>query len=86
MSWLREHCPRLARARDTHERLVREYRDAEARRTTALVEWQRVEAHCELQLVRAWATNDRGYIVERERKLAAARRQVARLSVPAVFT
>ena len=82
MSWLRENCPRLARARDDLLRLREDARQAERRRTTALLEWERVLAHRELQLVRAYNTGNGRYITERQRKLDVARRQVARLNQP----
>lgn len=83
MSWLADNCPRLARARDDLLRHREQARQAEIRRTTALLEWQRVLAHRELQLQRAFHTRSLSYIRERERKLEVARQHVARLSIPA---
>jgi hypothetical protein len=79
MSWLREHCPRLALARDQRVAEI-------ARETVAQRRWRRerqealkVEAHRDLQLVRAWATGNPKYIRHRERKLAAIRATLRRL-------
>lgn len=79
MSWLRDNCPRLVKARDDYLRHQEYARTIERNRTNALLEAERVLAHRELQLVRAFATDDARYIAQRERKLDAIRRQVARL-------
>lgn len=80
MSWLRENCPRLAKACDDHRRFQEYARIVERNRINALLEAERVLAHRELQLVRAFATGDAEYIERRQRKLEASRRRVARLS------
>jgi predicted transcriptional regulator len=80
VTWLADHCPRLARAQEAARRFAGYDRAIERSRTTALLEAQRVLAHRELQLIRAMATNDAGYIAERARKLDASRRRVAALS------
>jgi hypothetical protein len=72
-------CPRLALAR--RQRIVELVEERHARH---LARWdlQHAEwlvAHRDLQLVRAGATGRRAYIEIRERKLAAAREQLARV-------
>jgi hypothetical protein len=74
---LADRCPRLAKARDDHERHVRDDRQAARQRSDALLSAERNLAHRELQLVRAMHTGKGRYIAERQRKLKAARRKVA---------
>lgn len=75
---LETRCPRLALAR--HQRVAeiiaerQAYRDAQDRH----LETQRLVAHRDLQLVRAWSTGSRRYIRRRERLLEEARREHAR--------
>jgi hypothetical protein len=79
MTWFDENCPRLAKATSDFYR-HREYeRQIERNRTTALLGAQRLLAHRELQLVRAFNTRDPKYIRRREQKLRAARSMVNRL-------
>jgi hypothetical protein len=73
---LAARCPRLAKARDDHERQVRDRRQAARQRSDALLSAERNLAHRELQLVRAFHTGKGRYIAERQRKLDAARRKV----------
>ena len=80
---LSDIAPRLARARDqflAHRAKVLADR-AEADRVALmrqakLVELQRLVAHRELQLIRAYATGRGRYIVARQRKLEQARRRL----------
>lgn len=83
MSWLTENCPRLAKARDDLLRQREIAYQAEIRRTTELVRWQRILAHRDLQLQRAFHTRNSRYIAQRQRKLEQAQAHVARLSIPA---
>lgn len=74
---LSEIAPRLARARDQRVARLR-YEAAERARYRRLsLKAERLIAHRELQLVRAYATGDGRYIAARQRKLAAARRELA---------
>ena len=77
--------PRLRRAYEERraelaaerQGLARE-RAARLRADEKLYQAERLVAHRELQVVRAYSTRDRRYIAKRERKLADAREQVAR--------
>ena len=77
---LADRCPRLARARD--EFVLQEIleRAGRRRRLRELMAAERLVAHRELQLARAMHVGDARYIARRERKLANARKIVARLS------
>lgn len=72
--------PRLARARDQHEADIAARWQYERLRTMKLLEAERVLAHRELQLVRAFATGRGRYIRYRQDKLAEAQRKVERWS------
>lgn len=79
MASLYDIAPRLARARDEwvleQQRIAR--RRERARRE--LLRAERLLAHRDLQLVRAWNTGNRKYIAWRERKLDRSRADVERL-------
>lgn len=79
MSWLREHCPRLALARDQRAAEMRRERQARREIRRQMLAAEQMVAHRELQLVRAQATGDRRYIDRRTNKLDAGRRQLERL-------
>lgn len=75
---LADIAPRLAKARDQLLEDRRRER-AERRRLAQLtLSAERNLAHRELQLVRAFHTGKPKYIAERQRKLDAAKREVAR--------
>lgn len=76
---LATRCPRLARARDGY--LVDRARAAawERRMDYERLRLDRLVAHRELQLVRAYTTRDWRYIRERQRKLTEAQRLRSRL-------
>lgn len=75
-SWLREHCPRLARARDQFIEYRAEQWRIEGLRQTKLLELQRLVAHRELQLVRALNTGSGQYIRRRQAMLKSAQRRL----------
>ncbi len=72
-----EIAPRLARAHANVVRQRREARELRGRLREAVLKRERLVAHRELQLARAFATNHGGYISTRRRKLDAARKELA---------
>lgn len=79
MSWLRDHCPRLAVARDERIAELRQEREDRRAARRQLLAAERMVAHRELQLIRAEATGDRRYIKRRTDKLARGRAQLQRI-------
>lgn len=77
MTWLIENCPRLATARDQRCTEMDAERTERRRCRDALLRSENLVAHRELQLLRAHARGQRGYILRREHKLKAAQRQLA---------
>jgi hypothetical protein len=75
--------PRLAKARDARVLELRAEAWARRRRMRQELALDRLVAHRELQLVRAYGTGNGKYIRARERKLAEARRRRARLDAAA---
>jgi hypothetical protein len=77
---LHDIAPRLARARDAY--IVEQIRLRTARRRLRhdQLAAERLVAHRELQLVRAQATGRGPYIAQRQRKLAAAQRELVRVN------
>jgi hypothetical protein len=69
--------PRLARARDALVEQLRRERRERGRLRALVTKAERLVAHRELQLVRAYATAKGSYIKERQRKLRAAQRERA---------
>jgi hypothetical protein len=78
MTTLAQVAPRLAKAHRERQREIEVEARKERHRQTMLLKAERLEAHRDLQLIRAYATGDRRYIERRERKLDQARREVAR--------
>jgi len=76
---LRLIAPRLGLARDQFLAEREALAKAQRRRANALLRLQWLVAHRELQLLRAGATDKRRYIATREKKLAAARRELDEL-------
>ena len=79
VSWLAGNCPRLYRAWQSHLRILELRSRRERSLTSELLRLERLEAHRDLQLLRAGATNRRGYVASRGRKLAAAERGLERV-------
>lgn len=76
--------PRLALARDQHNRITAEHERKRAALVRKIHQTERLVAHRELQLIRAGHTGDPRYIGCRQRKLAAAERSLNRLKGLAV--
>lgn len=74
-------CPRLALARDQHNELVLRRRRHERRVRDERHRIERLIAHRELQLQRAFAAGGRRYIAERQRKLEQATAALERLLI-----
>lgn len=70
--------PRLARARDQRREELRVASVQRRHMASLVLSSERCVAHRELQLVRAFSTGNGRYIAERQRKLAAAKRELAR--------
>lgn len=79
MSWLTANCPRLAKARDDHNRWLHERCHDRLVHADLLYRAEKLLAHRELQAIRAGATSDARYIRKREGKLLAARALVDQL-------
>jgi hypothetical protein len=74
---LADIAPRLARARDQWVIEARRLRDEQHAANQRWLKARWLLEHRDLQLVRAFATGKRGYIAHRQRKLEAARREMA---------
>lgn len=71
--------PRLARARDDHNALVAEQDRKHRQHLAAIHQAERLVAHRDLQLQRAFHTRNPRYIRERQGKLKAAEHALASL-------
>lgn len=74
MSWIKEHCPRLALAH-------RQYRRLAVKRQDDLLQLERLVAHRELQFARACSRPGKNgrYLAERSRKLREAQASLERV-------
>lgn len=72
--------PRLALARDQHNAYVAERDRLYHVKVAKTLQAERLVAHRELQLQRAFKTRDASYIKLRQRKLRAAQRVLERVS------
>jgi hypothetical protein len=81
---LAARCPRLALARDQHNAMVREQDRKRLALACKIHATERLVAHRELQLQRAFVTGKGTYIASRQRKLAAAERSLTHLKHLAV--
>jgi hypothetical protein len=70
--------PRLALARDQHNALVSEQDRLRHVRIAKTLDCERLVAHRQLQLQRAFVTGNGRYIAHRQKKLQAAERALAR--------
>lgn len=77
---LYEIAPRLALARDQHNAEVRRQQMHALNVVIDRHELERLIAHRELQLQRAFRTRDGKYIAERQRKLRSAQQRLAQLN------
>lgn len=73
MTRLADIAPRLARAVEAERRVIAARVLRERRKQSEILRLERLVAHRELQLVRAYSTCDRRYIKRRAEKLDSAR-------------